>query len=302
MDVLVSAMVSNLSSRPMPAVLVRLVAGNITVDETVPVPGGGSNLAVFRFTVPDLPDTMDSMPLDVTITVDPDNEIDEANEGNNSWTKAQTVIRIPDSMVLDPDSQALEQDFLSRNKAIPPLPQANPSDYHTWQEVRLVEGEYVAMDFWARLDTVFEISPDLRIAYPDKPDLVESGFGVQASCKTMLTTNYDRPEKLVGPQMVWVYYPESLYGQAQWGNVRDSLETGSGSAGETLIEWQYAVNPFSQTGSRLHYIPLWFPDGQYAALAHAFYAWTPAGQAAGFASDGVTVRGDMYDRIAVVRR
>jgi hypothetical protein len=51
-DVLVSARVSNLSSQPVPSVLVRLVAGSVTVDETIPVPGNGCNLAVFRFTVP----------------------------------------------------------------------------------------------------------------------------------------------------------------------------------------------------------------------------------------------------------
>jgi subtilase family serine protease len=300
-DVLVSATVKDLTIQPVPAVKIRLKAGNVQVDETIPVPANGSNLAVFRFTVPNPPVPPGTMPLVVTITADPDNAINESNENNNTWTKTQTVSFVPISIVIDPDSAALEQDHLARNKVVPALPQFSPSAYHTWQEVRLESGDYVVKDFWARLDTVFDISPDPRIAYPDDPDLMESGFGVQAYCKTTLTTNYDHPEKLIGPQMVWVYYPESVYGQGQWQNTRDSMVTSNGNKGDNAAEWQYAINPFSQTGSRFHYSPIWFPDGQYTALAQAFYGWSPAGQMVDYMMDNVTIEGDMYDRIVVVR-
>lgn len=299
---LVSATVKDLTIQPVPSVKIRLQAGSVQVDETICIPANGSNLAVFRFTVPYPPNPPDTMPLVVTITADPDNAINESNENNNTWTKTQTVSYVPASTVLDPDSQALEQDNLSRNKVIPTLPQFNLSEYHTWQEVRLENGNYVVKNFWAQLDTVFNISPDPRIAYPENPGLMESGFGVQAYCTTTLTTNYDYPGKLIGPQMVWVYYPESDYGQGQWQNVRDKLEVSSGNKGETVIQWQLAINPYSETGSRLHYTPLWFPDGQYTALAQAFYAWSPVGQMADFETDSVTIQGDMYDRITAVRR
>jgi hypothetical protein len=300
-DVLVSATVKDLTIQPVPSLKIRLKAGSIQVDETICVPANGSNLAVFRFTVPTPPNPPGTMPLAVTITADPDNAIAEANESNNTWTKTQTVVYAPASIVVDPDSQALVQDNLSRNKTIPSLPKVTPSNYHKWQEIRLENGSYVVKNFWAQLDTVFSISPDPRIAYPDNPDLMESGFGVQATCKTTLTTNYDHPEKLIGPQMVWVYYPESAYGQEKWQNVRDSLETSSGSSGDKVIQWQYAVNPYSETKSRLHYTPLWIPDGQYAALAQVFYAWSPVGQMVDYETDSVMIDGDMYDRITAVR-
>ena len=103
-------------------------------------------------------------------------------------------------------------------------------------------------------------------------NLLESGFGVNLSCKTILTTNYDRVDKLVGPQMVWVTYPESAYGTGKWGNVRSSLEVKEGAPGEKVITWQNPINPYSILGTRLHYIPLWYPDGAYLASAQAFYA------------------------------
>jgi hypothetical protein len=301
-DVLVSATVKDLTVQPVPSVKIRLKAGTIQVDETICVPANGSNLVVFRVTVPNPPNPPGTMPLAVTITADPDNAIVEANESNNTWTKTQTVFCAPASIVVDPDSQALEQDNLSRNKTIPSLPKVTPSTYHTWQEVRMENGSYITKNFWAQLDTAFSISPDPRIAYPDNPGLMESGFGVQETCTTTLITNYDHPEKLIGPQMVWVYYSESAYGQGEWQSVRDSLETNSGSIGDKVIQWQYAVNPYSEARSRLHYTPLWFPDEQYTALAQAFYAWSPVGQMIDYETGSVMIEGDMYDRITAVRR
>jgi trimeric autotransporter adhesin len=301
-DVVVSATVKNLTAQPVPSVKIQLKAGSILLDEMICVPGYGSNLAVFRFTVPNPPVPPGTMLLTVTISADPDNAIDESNESNNTWTKTQNVSCVPSSIVVDPDSQVLEQDNLSRNGVTPSVPQFTPSLYHSWQEVRLVNGSYIIKTFWAQLVTVFSITPDPRIAYSDSPDLMESGFGVQATCKTTLKTNYDHPEKLIGPQIVWVYTPESSYGQGQKQNVRDSLVTSSGSAGDKIVEWQLAVNPYSAIASRLHYSPLWFPDGLYTALVQAFYAWSPAGQIVDYRTGSVKIQGDMYDRITAVRR
>ena len=180
---------------------------------------------------------------------------------------------------------------------------AASSTVHTWQEIRLKGGNYVVKTYYARLTTAFSISPDSRIAYADEPDTMESGFGFSVLCTTTLTTNYDHPEKLVGAQLVWVRYPESAYGQlSAWQNARDALEILTGTAGDLTAAWQLAVNPYSVTGSRLHYTPLWYPDGTYTAWAQAFYAWSPVGQLYGCETDALTIDGDMYDRITTVKR
>ena len=131
---------------------------------------------------------------------------------------------------------------------------------------------------------------------------MESGFGVQARLQTVLTTNYDNPEKLVGVQMAWTFSPESGYGQiTEWSGVFDALEACSGSPGEINTLWQYPVNPWSDTGSRLHYTPLWFPDGPYTILSQAFYAWSPAGQMYCYDAGSVDILGDMYDRVTAIQ-
>ncbi len=86
------------------------------------------------------------------------------------------------------------------------------------------------------------------------------------------------------------------------GRLRDSLEVKTGAIGSMTATWQLAVNPWSTTGSRLHYTPLWFPDGSYTAWAQAFYAWSPIGQLYEHKTDALAISGDMYDRITVIRR
>ena len=295
MDVTVSATVRNNTAQPVPSVAIRLTIGGISYTESIPIAGNGSNLAVFRFKVPSAGSYA------VKLTADPNGVLSETDESNNTLTKNIQVLTIPASDVADPDGTAMEQRY--DTNGLIGVPTTASSAYHTWHEVRLENGSYVTKDFYARLTTTFAISPDSRIAYADKPRQMESGFGVNIQCTTVLNTNYDHPEKLVGTQMTWVRYPESAYGQlADWQNVRDSLETKTGTVGDTSVTWQLAVNPYSATGSRLHYTPLWFPDGAYTTWSQAFYAWSPVGQLYEYKTDVLTILGDMYDRITTIKR
>ena len=295
MEVTVSATVRNQTAQPVPSVAIRLSIGGRSYTESIPIAGNGSNLAVFRITVPKAGSYA------VELAADPNGALSETDEGNNSLTKNIQVLAVPASIVADPDSSEMEQRYEAYG--LTSLPTDASSSYHTWQEVRLENGSYNTKTFYARLTTTLAIIPDSRIAYADKPRQMESGFGFSVQCTTTLTTNYDHPEKLVGTQMVWERYPESAYGQfADWQNVRDSLEIKTGEAGDMTITWQLAVNPYSTTGSRLHYTPLWYPDGNYIAWAQAFYAWSPVGQLYEHKTDTLTIEGDMYDRVTTVQR
>ncbi len=295
MDVTVSAVVRNNTAQPVPSVAIRLMIGGASYTESIPIAGNGSNLAVFRITVPA------TGSYTVGLTADPNGSLNETDEGNNVLTKDTQVRSVPASIVADPDNSAMEQRYEAYGLA--DLPNTTSSSYHTWQEVRLEGGNYVIKTFYTRLTTTFVILPDSRIAFPDKLRQMESGFGFSVQCTTTLSTNYDHPEKLVGVQMVWTRYPESAYGQlSEWQNVRDSLVVKTGEAGDMTVTWQLAVNPYSTTGSRLHYTPLWYPDGEYIAWSQAFYAWSPVGQLYSHTTDSLLIEGDMYDRITTIKR
>ncbi|MEG1513385.1 MAG: CARDB domain-containing protein [Clostridia bacterium] len=294
-DIVVTATVVNYTKRDVPAVTVRLTLGGKRYEEAIPLPGNGTNLAVFRVTLPMAPGaTM------LSFVADPYNAIPEQDNDNNDLDKTIEIVSVPIGAVLDPDLTALEENF--KASGLFPLPDTSNSDYHIWQEVRLEGESYVTKTFWAQLRTAFALSPDPRIAYEDYPTRMESGFGVQVSLQTVLTGNYDHPEKLVGVQMAWTFAPESGYGQiSEWSVAFDALEAYAGSPGGTNVIWQYEMNPWSETGSRLHYTPLWFPDGQYTILSQAFYAWSPAGQLYWYDAESVDILGDMYDRVTAIQ-
>ncbi|NLV47970.1 MAG: hypothetical protein GXY22_04870 [Clostridiaceae bacterium] len=296
-DIVISALVRNYNPIAVPEAEVKLTFGGKNLVEKIPIPASGSNRAVFRIRTPVNPGEYA-----ITITVDPDNKINETNNANNVLTQTVTVANENRAPMPDPDSPSLEQHYLTQGKTLPGLSLPASQRRHSWQEIRLENGSYVTRTYWMQLDTVFSINPDPRVAIPGKPDLIESGFGIESNAEMVITTNYDRPEKLVGPQMVYLVYPEAAYGKSPFTNYADSLEILNGVKGAHNSLWHYPVSPFSLTGSRLHYTPLWTPDEPYSVMAQSFYAWSPIGQMYDFKSTSVTIEGDMYDRVTVVRR
>ena len=296
-DVIIAATIHNQSAEDLPSTSVKLEFGSEIMTEEIPIPAFNNNLVVFKVHTPSIPGSYN-----VRISADPDDVIVEGDESNNIISRSITVgpeNRIP---MPDPDTPILEQNFNTNGKVLPPLSGPASSLYHTWQEYRLEDGNYNLKSFWMRLNTSLSVSPDPRIAIAGSPDVMESGFGVEAVATTMITTNYDYAEKLVGPQMVYCFYPETTYGCSPFINYAEVLEVDAGSPGEFSLRWRYPISPFSTIGSHLHFTPLWIPDGSYPVLAQAFYAWSPAGQLVDYRSDPVTILGDMYDRVTVVRR
>ena len=294
MDVVVTATVRNNTPKAVPTVPVRLIVGNETYEEHICVPGSAENLAVFRITVPDVTGTMN-----ISFVVDPDNEIEEMSESNNDLSHSVEVAPLPNGTVLDPDDPDLQAIYES--SGLSGMPELDQSISHSWQEYRYENGSYVLHDYHAKLEMTVNLSPDARVVYEEIPDVIESGFGVSIAVKTTLSTNYDHAEKLVGVQRVWCWSPESGYGELSgYSDVYDNLQTSEGERGDKVIRWQYKVNPYSETDSRLHYTPLWFPDGSYRVQAQGFQAWSPAGEMYVTESDAVTIDGDMYDRVTAV--
>ena len=96
-DVTVSVTVRNNSTQPIPSVSIRLTIGSDSYTETIPLPASGSNLAVFRITVPEAGN------YSVQLVADSGEILSETDENNNTLTRDIQVKKIPDSIVLDPD-------------------------------------------------------------------------------------------------------------------------------------------------------------------------------------------------------
>ena len=52
---------------------------------------------------------------------------------------------------------------------------------------------------------------------------------------------------------------------------------------------------YSTYNQRVHFSPVWFPDGSYTVNTHVMDIWTPAGMLAMNLTDDVTISGSLYD-------
>ncbi len=290
-DAVIAVTVNNTGLIGNPNVPVRFTVGSMAYDTNIPVPVD-SNLAVFRVTMPDL-----SGEITMTAEVDPNNTIPEYNENNNTMMRLATVTQLHTPQQIDALDSGLEATFLNNNKVLKDVPDAPDSTTHIWQEYRYESGDYVLHTYTAALSVSFTVKPDSRVA---DGDTVQSGFGVEQTAGAVLTTNYDHPEKLVGVQDLWLTYPETGYGMDVGGYTGYYEQMISDVLGGLSNTWSYPINPYSVANMPLHYIPLWYPDGEYTVLCTAFGAWSPNGQMFADLPDSVTVSGNMYDRVTAV--
>ena len=115
---------------------------------------------------------------------------------------------------------------------------------------------------------------------------MRSGYGVKVS----VTGDVDGSapnSHITGLQTAVAYFPEWQY-KSYW-RLLDLTRSGNPS---TL---QFKANKYSTYNRRVHFTPLWYPDGKYEVSVYAFDAWTPAGMLVANLSDYVTIKGNVYD-------
>ena len=106
---------------------------------------------------------------------------------------------------------------------------------------------------------------------------IDNGTKSVSGCTTPVSTAYTNAQYTVAT------FPEFKYQQTA-NNCR-TLQLVSG-------QWM-----FRQNGSygKLHFTPLWYPDGTYALMYYVYDVWCPAGMLDGCANASLEIRGDMYD-------
>jgi hypothetical protein len=308
-DAVVSAWIGNIGKISSPSVDVSMTINGQTYTENICVPTAtrnyptgnhplGGNLVSFRFRTPDSPGTYQ-----IVIKADPSNKIAEENETNNTNTITITVQAETVTPMVDAGDSSLKDNYNGSTVK----PSYTSTNSLSWNEVRQTGTKtYETVSYIATLATNFTLSPGDYVAYPEpvRADVIESGFGLEADATVSLTSNCNDPDKLVGPQYLYVYYPETNYGNSSapgFEYYHETMERISGTEYNGL--WALQENQFSSLEySRVHYTPLWYPDGQYTAVCMALNSWTPAGKLTYGTEDSVNISGDMYDRVSVVAR
>ena len=271
-----------------PATVTFTIKGSTYRMSNIVIPEGDSQLAWVKWHTP-------SEPQDITITV-----------RTNRGTLSQTTIK---AKVVDlsgndpPDPKATDTAGSWRPSSVPSREEksyaawsvwwAQWHPYWVWHSTGDDDGYWVDegwYDFFrdnysASMTATARIEPDEKVPTA-AGNTMKSGYGVSNTVTATVSTSAPMSHYTYGQTAV-SYFPEFNY--ATYWRLLDRLSSGK------TARFQFAENIYSTYKQRVHFSPVWFPDGSYTVNTHVMDIWTPAGMLCANLTDSVTISGSLYD-------
>lgn len=271
-----------------PATVTFTIKGSTYRMSNIVIPEGDSQLAWVKWHTP-------SEPQDITITV-----------RTNRGTLSQTIIK---AKVVDlsgndpPDPKATDTAGNWRPSSVPSREEksyaawsvwwAQWHPYWVWHSTGDDDGYWVDegwYDFFrdnysASMTATTRIEPDEKVPTA-AGDTMKSGYGVSNTVTATVSTSAPMSHYTYGQTAV-SHFPEFNY-MTYW-RLLDRLTSGK------TVRFQFAKNIYSTYKQRVHFSPVWFPDGSYTVNTHVMDIWTPAGMLCANLTDSVTISGSLYD-------
>jgi hypothetical protein len=283
---------SNLSVR----LAVTYVQNGITKSISIPdakqviIPYGGDNLVFFRWTVPS---SMAGLQFKLVATVDPTGIIAETNKSDNSVTVYRTIDDENNSTTPDTRYEAkMPSDFLNTNP-----PSRTSYSSLSWAVWEWENGWFKKNTYGLQIDSSStpSIIPDVNAPsrkYANGVWTMGSGYGFTANWNVSLKTASGllspNSNTYTAPQVASLYLPEFMYSNSI-GEYSSLERNGTNS-------FNLPINYYAQNSARLHFTPLWFPNGGYICQGLVSDIWTPAGMMYGYYnSNTITITGSAYD-------
>ena len=144
--------------------------------------------------------------------------------------------------------------------------------------------KYEWIPYQATLSATVTIKPDEKSPTATASSM-KSGYGFNMATSTAISSNAPNSH-ITGAQNVVAYFPEFYY-QTYW-RLLDRISTGYNST------FEFRKNIYSTYYRRVHFSPVWFPDGQYTAYAEIMDAWTPAGMLQINKTAGLTISDNLF--------
>lgn len=271
-----------------PATVTFTIKGSTYRMNNIVIPEGDSQLAWVKWHTP-------SEPQDITITV-----------RTNRGTLSQTTIK---AKVVDlsgndpPDPKATDTAGSWRPSSVPSREEksyaawsvwwAQWHPYWVWHSTGDDDGYWVDegwYDFFrdnysASMTATTRIEPDEKVPTA-AGNTMKSGYGVSNTVTATVSTSAPMSHYTYGQTAV-SYFPE--YNYTTYWRLLDRLSSGK------TARFQFAENIYSTYKQRVHFSPVWFPDGSYTVNTHVMDIWTPAGMLCANLTDSVTISGSLYD-------
>jgi hypothetical protein len=277
---------------PSSGVTVQITAGTNVITKTILCPANNTSWIPFEFLTPSCPGDS-SIPLTISAVINPTKAISETNYADNDLSQQ---IWIDSAKYTEPPATFYQPTAPSTWQGVTAgsYPSTNSL---TWSEWRYVNNALVLKSFYVDATASMQMTPDTRIAsstFNNGIWTMRSGYGFSNSTVLNITTNYDQPSLITTPQRIRVYFPEFDYDMQNNFTQLDTLSQ-TGTSTNYTFNYAFKQNPQSDILARLHFTPLWFPDGPYIVLENARDLWTPAGQINLWGSYELNISGSVFD-------
>ena len=271
-----------------PATVTFTVKGSTYRMRNVVIPEGDSQLVWVKWHTP-------SESQDITITV-----------RTNRGTLSQTIIK---AKVVDlsgndpPDPKATDTIGSWQPSSVPRREEksyaawsvwwAQWHPYWVWHSTGDNDGywkdegwyDFFRDNYSASMSAATRIEPDEKVPTATG-NTMKSGYGVSNTVTVTVSTSAPMSHYTYGQTAV-SYFPEFNY-TTYW-RLLDRLSSGKNAG------FQFAKNIYSTYKQRIHFSPVWFPDGNYTVNTHVMDIWTPAGMLCANLTDSVMISGSLYD-------
>ena len=253
----------------------------------VVIPSGKANLVYFKWTVPS---NLAGKTVYCECTINSDAALNEENRGNNTVTFSNTVISFADSQTPNTRYESSKPGSYKGYSA-----PANSTDKATWTMWVYENNQFVLKSYGVQISTASPViapSAECKTAvYANGKWTIRSGYGFTMSYSPTITTvsGYNNPgsSAYTSIQRVYATFPEFNYATTN-GSFR-TLEYVGG-------KWQFKQNTNAADNERIHFIPVWFADGNYTVSITATRVWTPVGMIeATRTANTFTIDGSIYD-------
>lgn len=250
------------------------------------IPGWDYNLVYFKWTVPI---GTSGKTIYCKATVNSDSSIFEPDRTNNEIILIKTISKLEHSQTPDTKFEKAKPDGFALTSA----PDEKES-YATWKMWEYLNGEFVQKSYGLSLTGEAMITPD-----GDSPSsendggiwTMRSGYGITLEYipKIVSYSGYFLPDgsAYTSVQCASSYVPEYCYSDES-GKYR-MLDNVGGN-------WMFCKNENSDNNDRLHFIPIWYPDGNYTVSVCASEVWTPSGMIKStHNSNSIIIKDSAYD-------
>ena len=249
-----------------------------TQTKSVIIPANASNLVWFTVDMPKIGYSSSTVTFEFKVTAPSD--VKETSVSNNSDTISKTVADLPNRYCADAGFELDAPSGFGYSKY-----SSNSATTRIWS-VYEWDGSFVKKTYTAKLVMSASIVPDATAGYRKQSGGIwttRSGYGLNTEVSVSVS---GEGSAIAGLLKVDSFYPEHNYSTDI--NKSDRLELVSG-------KYVFKTNGDTVSGSRMHTIPLWFPDKAYAVKYYAYDLWCPGGMLYGYTNAYVNIDGDMYD-------